>query len=324
MFRPKFVKSLKLTVVLVIALFAGLTAGAASAKMKIVATTGMVGDMVRNVAGDRADVTVLMGPGVDPHAYRQTRSDVVALGRADVVFYNGLYLEAQLEDLLKMLANRKPVIALAESLPKDKLLSHDTYANKYDPHVWMDPKLWRQIVPFLRDQLTSLDPEGKETFARNAEAYMKMLDGLSAYASKHLTTVAEGRRVLITAHDAFNYFGRAYGYEVIGIQGISTESEAGLQRIKELVDLIVSRGVSAVFVESSVAERNVKALVEGARSRGANVTVGGVLYSDSMGAPGTYEGTYLGMIDHNFTSIIRALGGDAPERGYLGKLAAGS
>jgi len=262
-----------------------------------------------------------MGPGVDPHTYRQTRSDIVAMTKADAVFWHGLYLEAQLEDFFKDLGKRKIVYALAETLPKEQLLNNSAYAGRYDPHVWMDPRMWKGVVVATRDALVKLDPKSAELFNANMQRHLAEIDALNAYAANSLATVPDGSRILITAHDAFNYFGRAYGYEVLGIQGISTESEAGLKQIEDLVNVIVTRKIGAVFVESSVSDRNVKALIEGAAAKGHKVVIGGELFSDAMGAPGTYEGTYIGMIDHNTTVITRALGGQAPVRGLNNRLA---
>jgi manganese/zinc/iron transport system substrate-binding protein len=290
------------------------------APLKVVATTGMIADAARQVGGAHVEVRALMGPGVDPHAYRQTRSDIAAMTKADLVLWHGLYLEAQLEEFLRDLARHQKVVAVAENLPRDLLIAHDDYANKFDPHVWMVPDLWSRVVMQIRDTLIEARPEARADFEANAAAHLDDIDDLSGYARKVLTTVPEQARVLVTAHDAFNYFGRAYGYEVVGIQGISTESEAGLNRIETLVDLLVERGIKAVFVESSVSERNVRALIEGAAARGHTVTIGGTLYSDAMGQPGTYEGTYIGMIDHNATTIARALGGDAPQTGMNDRL----
>jgi manganese/zinc/iron transport system substrate-binding protein len=261
-----------------------------------------------------------MGPGVDPHSYRQTRSDIVAMAKADLVLWHGLYLEAQLEEFLLDLEEERPVVAVAESLPRNLLISHDDYADKHDPHVWMNPNLWSRVVLNVRDALIEVHPEGEAAFRANAEAHLAELADLARYTTEVLASVPAESRVLVTAHDAFNYFGSAYGFEVVGIQGISTESEAGLRRIAELVDMLVERDIRAVFVESSVSDRNVRALVEGAGARGHEVVIGGELYSDAMGAPGTYEGTYLGMIDHNATVIASALGGEAPERGMQGLL----
>ncbi|WEX10146.1 zinc ABC transporter substrate-binding protein [Chelativorans sp. AA-79] len=301
-------------------------AGAAMAqeKLKVVATTGMIADAARQVGGDQVEVQGLMGPGVDPHAYRQTRTDILAMAKADLVLWHGLYLEAQMEDFMKTLGARRTVVAVADALPRDLLLSHDVYQNRYDPHVWMDPDLWSRVVVVVRDALIAAHPEGDAQFRANAERHLQEIAALSDYSKKVLATVPEQSRVLVTAHDAFKYFGRAYGYDVLGIQGISTQSEAGLSRVSELVDTLVNRKIRAVFVESSVSDRNMRALVEGAASKGWKVEVGGQLFSDAMGREGTYEGTYIGMIDHNVTAITRALGGEAPERGMLGRLAAAS
>lgn len=289
-------------------------------KLTVVATTGMIADAVAQVGGDRVEVQALMGPGVDPHTYRQTRSDIAAMTSADAVFWHGLYLEAQLEDLFRQLGETHKVVALAEHLPADRLLGSADYPGRYDPHVWMDPGLWSGVVEAARDALIELDPEGADAFRANAEAHLAGIAALGNYSAQVLATVPEDARVLVTAHDAFNYFGRAYGYEVMGIQGISTESEAGLAQIEALVGVLVDRGIGGIFVESSVSDRNVMALIEGAGARGHAVTIGGQLFSDAMGDPGTYEGTYIGMIDHNVTTIARALGGKAPEAGMNGQL----
>jgi len=296
-------------------------ARAEAPRLKVVATTGMIADAARQVGGSLVEVTALMGPGVDPHAYRQTRSDIAAMARADLVVWHGLYLEAQMEEFLRDLSRRRKVVAVAEQIPRSALRAHTEYKDKFDPHVWMSPELWAMVVGAVRDALVAAHPAGKATFEANAVKHQSDVAQLHAYARKALGSVPAERRVLITAHDAFNYFGTAFSFEVLGIQGISTESEAGLNRIRELVDLIVARRISAIFVESSVSDRNVKALIEGAAARGHKVVIGGELFSDAMGADGTYEGTYIGMIDHNVTTIARALGGDAPERGMLQRLA---
>ncbi|MBO6601790.1 metal ABC transporter solute-binding protein, Zn/Mn family [Rhodophyticola porphyridii] len=292
-------------------------------RLDVVATTGMIADAARVVGGDAVEVRALMGPGVDPHAYRQTRSDIVAMTRADLVLWHGLFLEAQMESFFADLGQERLVVAVADGLPRDVLVAHDDYADRFDPHVWMDPDLWALVVTEVQNALTEAQPENADLFAANAAAHMGDLAALSAYADRVLASVPEPARVLLTAHDAFNYFGAAHGFEVMGIQGISTESEAGLARISDLVDLLVDRNVGAVFVESSVSDRNVRALIEGAAARGHEVIIGGELYSDAMGPDGSYEGTYLGMIDHNVTVIARALGGTAPERGMNGLLSAG-
>lgn len=303
--------------------FLSRTAFAAGAPLSVVATTGMIADTARSIAGDAADVRALMGPGVDPHSYRQTRTDILAMTRAELVLWNGLYLEAQMEEVLGDLARRTTVRAVGEAVPVEKRIAHDTYENRFDPHVWMDPDLWMLVALAVRDALAETAPDRKADLDSNAEKFLSDLGGLADYGRAVLGTVPQDARVLVTAHDAFNYFGRAHDFEVIGIQGISTESEAGLNRITELVDTLVARRIGAVFVESSVSDRSIRALVEGAAAKGHEVRIGGELYSDAMGVPGTYEGTYIGMIDHNVTVIATALGGTTPPRGMSGKLSVG-
>ncbi|MEL6800074.1 MAG: zinc ABC transporter substrate-binding protein [Pseudomonadota bacterium] len=305
-----------------LALSIALPAGQAVAeeKLTIVTTTGMIADAARQVGGDLVEVQALMGPGVDPHAYRQTRTDIVALARADLVLWHGLYLEAQMEEFLRDLEAETTVVAVAEALPENLLLGNEDYADKFDPHVWMNPNLWSRVVLTVRDTLIDANPEAEATFRANADAHLAELEDLARYTTQVLSSVPAESRVLLSAHDAFNYFGSTYGFEVTGIQGISTESEAGLQRIGELVDMLVARDIRAVFVESSVSDRNVRALIEGAAAQGHEVTIGGTLFSDAMGAHGTYEGTYVGMIDHNATTIAGALGGEVPDAGMQGLL----
>ena len=295
----------------------------AAGALDIVATTGMIADTARVIAGDRANVRALMGPGVDPHAYRQTRSDIAAMARADAVLWHGLYLEAQMEDFFTDLLRTRLVVPVGEAVPVKDLLSHDDYADKFDPHVWMNPALWSDVARAIAEVLIELDPDGTADYRGRLDAYLAELVALSGYADEVLATVPDTARVLVTAHDAFGYFGLSHGFEVLGIQGISTESEAGVRRIAELVDLLVSRQIGAVFVESSVSDRSIRALIEGAAAEGHEVVIGGERYSDAMGREGSYEGTYLGMIDHNVTTIARALGGTAPEGGRLGRLGEG-
>ncbi len=316
MIRRNFLAALALTVALPISAHA-------ETPLKVVATTGMIADAVRQVGGDQVEVKGLMGPGVDPHAYRQTRSDIVAMTRADLTLWHGLYLEAQMEDFFHDLSRKRNVVAVAKGIDTSKLRAHDDYADKYDPHVWMSPALWRDVVVQVQNALTDTRPEAAEIFAANAQAHLAEITRLEAYGKQMLAAVPKDNRILVTAHDAFGYFGAEYGYEVLGIQGISTQSEAGLNRIGELVDTLVDQQLTAVFVESSVSDRSMRALIEGAAAKGHQVDVGGELYSDAMGEPGTYEGTYIGMLDHNITVIASALGADAPALGMNGKLSAG-
>jgi manganese/zinc/iron transport system substrate-binding protein len=289
----------------------------------VVTTTSQVADLVRIITGDRALVTGLMGEGVDPHTYKLTRSDVAKLAAADIVFYSGLLLEGKITDALtRMGTSGKPVHAVAGLLDPARLLTPPGFDGNADPHVWMDVSLWTTALNVVRDRLIEFDSAGAERYRANAAEYAVKLARLDAYARETLASIPEQSRVLVTAHDAFNYLGRAYGLEVRGIQGISTESEAGLREIEALVDLLVTRKIGAVFIETSVSERNIRALIDGAAARGHQVKIGGSLYSDAMGTPGTYEGTYVGMIDHNVTTIAHALGGNPPAQGFEGRLTA--
>ena len=286
---------------------------------RVGATVGMVADIIREVAGDKADVTNIIGSGVDPHVYSPTRSDVAVLLKSDIIFYSGLLLEGQMTDVLAKISRKRPVFAVTELLGEDYLL-RDPQTGHHDPHVWMDVQGWSKAVEVVSNALVSFDPTNADRYRNNADLYQSRLKHLDAYALEAIHSIPENQRILVTAHDAFNYMGRAYGLEVRGIQGISTESEAGLKDINQLVDLLVNRSIPAVFVETSVSDKNVKALMEGAAARGHHISIGGNLFSDAMGPPGTYEGTYEGMIDHNITVIARALGGKAPVKGMQNKL----
>lgn len=286
---------------------------------KIGATVGMVGDIAQAVAGEKGDVTFVIGAGVDPHVYNPTRSDVATLLRSDIIFYAGLLLEGQMADVLAKIGRKRPVHAVTELLQSDYLI-HDPATGHSDPHVWMDVAGWIKAVAVVADALAEFDPVNRPLYRANASVYLEKLKALSDYARQAMASIPEKQRVLVTAHDAFGYLGRAYKIEVMGIQGLSTESEAGLKDINRIVDELVRRQIPAVFVESSVSDKNVKALIEGAASRGHTVKIGGELYSDAMGPSGTYEGSYIGMIDHNVTVITRALGGEAPAAGMQGKL----
>jgi manganese/zinc/iron transport system substrate-binding protein len=295
-------------------------ATAAQGPYTVTTTIGMITDIVTEVAGNRARVQGIMKEGVDPHLYKPTRNDVVKLMEADVVFYNGLMLEGKMGDILVRIARRNPhVYAVTEMLQDGEYVMTDALGHD-DPHVWMDVGGWMKAVEAVGDALGAYDPEYRDDYRANADAYRQKLESLQAYAKKVIGSIPEPQRVLVTAHDAFGYLGRACGLQVRGIQGISTESEAGVKDINELVKFLVDNRIRAVFVETSVADKNVRALVEGARSLGHDVAVGGKLFSDAMGPPGTYEGTYIGMIDHNVTTIARALGGTAPAGGLQGRL----
>lgn len=296
----------------------------AGAAFHAVATTGMVADIVRQVAGEHVQVTGIIGSGVDPHLYTPSRMDVLHFREADIIFYNGLLLEGRLSDVILRLERQGiPALAVAEAALQQHTGAGEGPAAsgvEHDPHVWMDPQLWSKAVRAVADALAAFDPERAAEYETRAQAYMARLAALDAYAREALKPVPEAHRVLVTAHDAFGYFGGAYEFEVRGIQGLSTESEAGIQDLERLVAYVVDHGIPAVFVETSVADKNVRALIEGARARGHTLRLGGTLFSDAMGPAGSYEGSYLGMIDHNVTTIARALGGEAPAGGWQDRL----
>lgn len=271
----------------------------------IVCTTGMVADLARNVAGEHARVTQLMPAGVDPHLYKVTPRDVKLLDGADVVFYSGLHLEGKMSDALEQLAERRLTFPVAAYVDPSRVIR--VGGDVYDPHVWFDVALWSQAVDAVGDVLVKFDPAHAADYERNAAEYKEVLLQLDAETREKLATIPKPQRVLVTAHDAFHYFGRAYDVEVKSIQGISTDSEAGVRKVNELVDFIVDRGIKAVFVETSVPDRNIRALVEGCAAQGHKVVVGGELFSDAMGPEGTPEGTYPGMIRHNVDTIVNAL-----------------
>lgn len=271
----------------------------------IVATTGMIADAVRAIVGDSADVVALMGPGVDPHLFKATQGDLEHLKRADIIFYNGLHLEGKMGDVLEKLARNKPVVAVSKRIPESLLHSVDN--GIHDPHIWFDVKLWQQAVLQIADTLRSLDLPRRNVYQRNATAYLAQLDSLHTWVYKEIASIPEQHRVLVTAHDAFGYFGSAYHIKVEGLQGISTMSEYGPRDITRIVDEIVGKKIKAVFVESSVPRRSIEAVVAGCRERGHNVTIGGELYSDALGAAGTPEGTYTGMVRANVQTITTAL-----------------
>lgn len=273
--------------------------------INVVCTTGMVADLVRNIGGDRVKVTQIMGEGVDPHLYKASPGDVNLLNGADAIFYSGLHLEGKMADVFVRMARKKPTFAVTEYIPEDRVMENPEGA--FDPHLWFDVSLWREAAGVARDALKAFDPAHAADYQARADAYQAELIKLHEYAKTQLATVPKERRVMVTAHDAFRYFGRAYDVEVKGIQGISTESEAGVKEVNVLVNFLVDRKVKAVFVESSVSDKNIRALLEGCKAGGHTVVIGGELFSDAMGKDGTPEGTYVGMVRHNVDTIVKAL-----------------
>lgn len=280
-------------------------------KLNIVTTTGMIADIVKNVGGEHAEVTSLMGPGVDPHLYKASEGDIRRLQEANLIFYNGLHLEAQLGEVLeKMNDFNITTVAVADKIDSAILLSHPQYEDAYDPHIWFDVTLWMQAVRRVQETLSETDPAHKSAYEANATAYLAQLEELHQYVLSQAESIPAEKRVIITAHDAFSYFGRAYGFEVRGLQGISTESQAGTADVQALVEFIVEQQIPAIFVESSVPQRNVEAVQAAVQSQGFDVQIGGSLFSDAMGSEGTPEGTYIGMVRHNIDTIVAALKGE--------------
>lgn len=304
--------------VLVVAVVGGCDRAAKSAagKPRVVCTIGMIGDAAKFIGAEHVDVTVLMGQGVDPHLYKASPGDIRVLSEADLVLYNGLHLEGRMGDVLEKIGEKKPVKAVAATIDPALLRRPAEFEGQPDPHVWFDVSIWMSVVAGIRDSLVALDPVHAADYARRADEYLAQLKTLHQWCGEEIAKIPESRRVLITAHDAFGYFSDAYHIEVRAIQGVSTDSEAGIKSVNELVDFIVARQIPSVFVESSVPRKAIEALVEGCRSRGHTVAIGGELFSDAMGAEGTPEGTYIGMVKHNVNAIVSALGAtDAAKTG---------
>ncbi len=278
-------------------------------KLKVTATTGMIADIVKEVGGVHVAAEALMGPGIDPHLYKASQGDVKKLDEADVVFYNGLHLEGKMGEIFEKLEGKKPVVAVSKAID-ESLLHADPEAEGeavHDPHIWFDVKLWMSAVEVVRDTLIEKDGANADAYRGNADAYLKELEALDAYAREQIALIPEQSRVLVTAHDAFGYFGSAYGMEVMGLQGMNTMSEYGSKDVAELRDFLVENGIKAVFVESSVSTKSIESVIEGARELGHEVAIGGELFSDAMGDEGTPEGTYIGMVRHNVDTIVKSL-----------------
>jgi len=278
-----------------------------SGKLIVVATTGMIGDVVKNIAGDKVELTTLMGPGVDPHLYKTTKGDLDLLYYADIVFYNGLHLEAKMAEILKKMSSSKTTIPVAEVVDSSLLHYPEHFEGFPDPHVWFDLSLWITAVENIGNVLQVKDTINADFYKKNTLAYLDTLRVLDNYVREQISLIPKNQRVLITAHDAFGYFGKAYNIEVRGLQGISTVTEAGLHDVTQMVDMLVERKIKAVFVESSVPKKAINSVVEGCKSRDHQIIIGGELFSDAMGQPGTSEGTYTGMVRHNVNAIVSSL-----------------
>ena len=276
--------------------------------LQVVTTTTMLTDLVTTIGGNAIHIDGLMGSGVDPHLYRASEGDVNKLFQADLVFYNGLHLEGKLVDIFEKMNGRNiQTVAVAHTLEKDKLIGSEYFASNYDPHIWFNIGFWKKITRLVMDTLKQSDPSNADLFEKNGQQFLEELNRLEQELNKIIEELPEEKRILVTAHDAFNYFGNAYSFKVVGLQGLSTATEAGVQDVQELSDFIITHKIKAIFVESSVPRKTIEALQAAVQSKGHNVIIGGTLYSDALGNPGTPEGTYTGMFRYNVNTIVNAL-----------------
>jgi manganese/zinc/iron transport system substrate-binding protein len=277
-------------------------------KLQVVTTTTMITDLVKNIGGDKIDIQGLMGAGVDPHLYKASEGDVSKFFNADVIVYNGLHLEGKLEDVFeKMRQQNKQTIAASDALDTATLIGSEYFASNYDPHIWFSITNWEIITQYITDKLCELDAENATTYKINGANYLKTLASLKVAITAQVNSLPIEKRILVTAHDAFNYFGKEFQFNVVGLQGLSTATEAGVQDVRRLASFIEEKNVKAIFVESSVPKRTVEALQEAVRAKGKEVSIGGTLYSDALGSKGTAEATYVGMYKHNVKIIVSAL-----------------
>jgi manganese/zinc/iron transport system substrate-binding protein len=276
-------------------------------KLKVVVTTSMLTDLVKNIGADLIEIEGLMGPGVDPHLYKASEGDVSKLFNADVIFYNGLHLEGKLVEVFEKMEAQKTTVALGEFLAKDGLIGSDYFASNYDPHVWFNIQYFKEFSDKVTSVLSEKDPKNAASYTANNLAFQQKLDLLHTAVVNTIATLAPEKRILVTAHDAFNYFGKAYGFKVVGLQGLSTATEAGVQDVQKLSEYIIANKVKAIFIESSVPRRTIEALEAAVLSKGHQVSIGGSLYSDALGDGGSVEGTYVGMFLYNVKTIVNAL-----------------
>jgi len=281
-------------------------------RLRVVATIGMITDVAAQIGGDRVVVEGLMGPGVDPHLYKARAGDVRRLSRADLVLFNGLHLEAAMGEVLEEMGRNRHTLAVGEAVPVVERIATTEFGGNYDPHVWFDVQLWVHAARSIEEALSAADPAHADEYMQRGAAYRAQLEELDAWVRRRVAQLPPERRVLVTAHDAFGYFGRAYGFEVMGLQGISTTAEAGTGDVQRLADEIVRRRTPAIFLETSIPPRNIQSVIAAVRSRGFDVRMGGELFSDAMGDGGTPEGTYIGMIRHNVETIVASLSQEVP------------
>ena len=295
----------KLLLAVCLSLFASLAF--AQQKLNVVTTTGMIADLVSNIGGQYVHTRSLMGSGVDPHLYKATQGDVSKLLNADLIIYNGLHLEGKMQDIFTKLARQKAVYALADGIDSGGLMSSADYVDLPDPHIWFDVKLWREAAEYVSNILSRQLPQQRADIVANYKAYSQQLTELDSWVHESILKIPQHQRVLVTAHDAFGYFARAYGVEVKALQGVNTASEFGLHDLKQIREVIIARQVKAVFIESSVPRKFIQSLQEGLLAKGYPIVIGGELFSDAMGPAGTPEGTYTGMVKHNVKTIVEAL-----------------
>lgn len=277
-------------------------------KTNIVTTTTMITDLVKNIGGDKINVQGLMGSGVDPHLFKASEGDVSKLANADIIFYGGLHLEGKLVEVFEKMSRQNiKTIAVSDALDKTTLIASELFPGNYDPHIWFNIDYWIQITQYVADQLSKTDPENKLFYETNAKSYIEKLEVLKKEITATIQTLPKEKRILVTAHDAFSYFGKAYDFEVVGLQGLSTATEAGVQDVQKLATFIIDKKVKAIFVESSVPKRTIEALQAAVTSKGHDVSIGGTLYSDALGNAGSMEGTYIGMFRYNVNTIVNAL-----------------
>lgn len=278
-----------------------------NAKPHVVATTGMLYDVVINIGGDSITAEAIMGPGVDPHLYKATQGDLGKLNEANLIIYNGILLEGKMSEILEKLAKQKPIVAAAEVLPDSLFIKHAGYDDALDPHIWFDVSRWKYAAKAISQALIEMDSSNSNYFQKNTRSYLSKLDSLDQFVKRRINEVPPEQRILVTAHDAFGYFGKAYNMRVEAVQGMSTVSDFGLKDIANLIDLIIENNIKAIFVETSVSDKSINAVITGCREKGHEVKIGGKLYSDAMGEFGTEEGTYIGMFRKNVNTIVEAL-----------------
>lgn len=297
-----------LVALIAVTLFSCKNNTAENGKLNVVTTTTMITDLVENIGGDSIYVQGLMGSGVDPHLYKASEGDVSKLSNADIIFYGGLHLEGKLVEVFeKMQRHNIKTVAVSDALDHKTLISSEYFAGNNDPHIWFDIGYWKSITDYVVEMLSEADPQHEETFKTNGKLYRKKLDTLEAEIKSIIKTLPKEKRILVTAHDAFSYFGRAYGFQVVGLQGISTATEAGVKDVQKLAAFIIENKIKAIFIESSVPRRTIEALQAAVNSKNHQVAIGGTLYSDALGNSGTVEGTYIGMFRYNVNTIVNAL-----------------